>query len=173
MVQIYNNYLYNKNSRRMAAIYLPSEKTSVLSFSGQTILLHIISNLKCYSDDPFNENDYFLYKEEYSVDYIKSQSIELHWKYFVDKKILSKNKFYQGIKELVDIDLLYTFDFLPKNIYMVNYYFINNMSNSQYKRFQNHMTSITKQDLSSQLFKQVVFKQSTEPLVTSDKVNVK
>ena len=56
---------------------------------------------------------------------------------------------------------------------MVNYYFINNMSKNQYRRFKIHMTSITKQDLSSQLFKQVVFKESTEHLVTSDKVEVK
>ena len=170
MVQIYKFYLYNKNTRRMAAIYLPSEKTSNLSFSGQTILLHIISNLKCYSDDPFNENDYFLYKEDYSIDYIKSQCIELHWKHFVDKKILSKNKFYEGLKELTTNELLFSFDYLPKNFFMVNYYFINNMSKSQYKRFQNHMTSVTKQELSSQLFEKVVCKQSTEALVTYDKV---
>lgn len=147
MQQIYNKYKYNKYFKRMPRTYLPLELTSQMTYSSQTLLLHIIAGTKTAPDDDNNNPlEYFTYKDDKRIDFIKSQSIELHWKHFVDNKILSKSKFYQGLKELLELEIICDVPYLDKNVYLINYYYINNMSEKQWNRFVKQMKSLSQNE---------------------------
>lgn len=147
MQQRYKKHNYNKYFKRMPRTYLPLELTSQLTYSSQTLLLYIIANTKTSNDNENNNPlEYYTYKEDKNIDFIKSQSICLLWKDLVDKKVLSKNKFYQGLKELIELDLIASRPYLDKNVYLINYYYINNMSDQQWHRFVKQMKSLSQNE---------------------------
>ena len=118
----------------MPRVFMPEELRSKLTFSSQTILFHIISTLPQLSDDselPFNE----------------CQELELHYKHFVDNNILSKNKFYEGLKHLIELEILYPADHLPKNYYVCNPYYIDNMNKQQRHEMNLHVRALRSQSV--------------------------
>jgi hypothetical protein len=118
---MYNNLHLNKKLKAMPRVYLTKDMMSKMTYSGLCIYNYILAELKVGKD----------YKE--------SQRLEIIQNELVKDKIISKNKFYQGIKELLDLEIIYKDTSTSKHTYLVSYYYILNMTDLQYKDFKNEM----------------------------------
>ena len=107
----------------MPRVYVPEDLRTKMTYSSQTLWIYIITNLPICDIGEHETNDDFRFAQE----------LVLHWKHFVDNKILSKTKFYEGLNQLMDLDILHTSEELPKNQYVVNPYYIDNLNKYQRK----------------------------------------
>ena len=116
LIQIYEIFRTNKHYTLMKTTFVPSVLVNTLSAPAQRMLLHVVCELKT------------------GKTYEESQLIKLEYLHFVNTGILSKNAFYKAIKELKERNILYDSE-RSKEVYFVNYYYINAMNPRQWNQF--------------------------------------
>ena len=136
-MQRYKIFTNNKFHKRMPRLFMPEEVRSQLTFSSQTILLYVIATLpQCHENSDNADN----------TDFHFAQELEIKCKHFVDNKILSNKKFYEGLNQLIELEYLCTDPELPKNTYICNPYYIDNLNKAQRNNMNAYIRDLKLQD---------------------------